>query len=386
MRRYLLAAIVLLPLLAAGAAPQRSAVFGVPDEGYGVSSEDFPGGGSYLGVDTRDVTPERVSALKLKDESGVEVTMVDQDAPAGKAGIKEHDVILTINGNKVESVEQLRRMIRETPSGRVITIGLSRDGQPMNIQAQLAQRKFGGFPKSFKVEIPPIPPIPAMPDMDMPLSVVVVHQHGRSGLVVENLTPQLGDFFGAKDGQGVLVRSVEKGSQAEKAGFHAGDVIVRVEKDSVHDAGDFTHALRSRRSGGAVSVGIIRNKKEQTLTLTLPEQRESGDLLDEESFQFPDVDIEANLHLDKLTSELDQLEPALELAVEQARHGLDEAKKQVCQGQKDLRGRQKEIQKQQQELRKQMRDQSLKLKNELRNQQRELHRELLQLQHNAAEI
>ena len=81
------------------------------------------------------------ATLKLKEEHGVEVTMVDQDAPAGKAGIKEHDVILSINGTQVESVEQLRRMIREIPPGRVVTLGISRNGQPISFKAQLADRK-----------------------------------------------------------------------------------------------------------------------------------------------------------------------------------------------------------------------------------------------------
>jgi C-terminal processing protease CtpA/Prc len=83
--------------------------------GSGYASDEMAAGESYLGVDTRDITPDRVSVLKLKNESGVEVTMVDQDAAAGKAGIKEQDVILTVNGTKLESVEQLRRMIHETP-------------------------------------------------------------------------------------------------------------------------------------------------------------------------------------------------------------------------------------------------------------------------------
>src|SRR5579859_7374794 len=86
-------------------------------------------GRSYMGVDIADVNADRVKELKLKDEHGVEVTAVDQDAPAGKAGVKEHDVILEFNGQRVESEEQLRRMIRETPPGRVVTLGVSRDGQ-----------------------------------------------------------------------------------------------------------------------------------------------------------------------------------------------------------------------------------------------------------------
>jgi len=63
---------------------------------------------------------------------------VDQDAPAGKAGIKPHDVILTMNGASVESGGAIRRMIHETPAGRVVTLGLSRDGQPLSV------RPFGG--------------------------------------------------------------------------------------------------------------------------------------------------------------------------------------------------------------------------------------------------
>ena len=96
---------------------------------------------SYLGVDIADITSDRLGSLKLKEEKGVEVTMVDQDAPAGKAGIKEHDVILSMNGTTVESKTQLQRMIHETPPGRLVTLGLSRDGQPMTIKVQLADRR-----------------------------------------------------------------------------------------------------------------------------------------------------------------------------------------------------------------------------------------------------
>src|SRR6202161_3107989 len=136
MRRYVASSIVLLPLLLGfSQAAQNWSVD--PVQPYVFSSEESATS-SYLGVDISDVTTDRLGALKLKEERGVEVTMVDQDAPAGKAGLKEHDVILTVNDAGVESVEQLRRMIRETPPGRIVTLGLSRDGQAMTIKAQLA--------------------------------------------------------------------------------------------------------------------------------------------------------------------------------------------------------------------------------------------------------
>ncbi len=150
-----------------------------------------------------------------------------------------------------------------------------------------------------------------MPDIDIPVSVVVVHSSARSGLMVENLTPQLGDFFGAKNGQGVLVRSVDKGSRAEKAGFRAGDVIVRVNDEPIHDAGDFTHALRGRKEN-AVQISIIRDKKEQTLTLSLPERRQSGFL--DEKFAIPSIDVETRIDLSRLESEIAREEPELERA------------------------------------------------------------------------
>src|SRR5208337_4417988 len=168
------------------------------------------GGSSYLGVDIADVSPERLGELKLKEEHGAEVTMVDQDAPAGKAGLHEHDVIVSLNGTAVESAAQLRRMIKETPPGRVVNLGISRDGQPMTIKVQLADRHKSMTWNPKMPEIPKIPDMPAMPDFDVPVSVVIVHSSLRSGLMVENLTPQLGDFFGVKGGKGVLVRSVDK--------------------------------------------------------------------------------------------------------------------------------------------------------------------------------
>src|SRR5579872_6071509 len=98
------------------------------------------GSGSYLGVDLADVNKERVSALRLRDEHGAEVTALDQDAPAAKAGLKEHDVILEFNGQRVEGQEQLRRMIRETPPGRTVTLGISRERQSQQIKVELGDR------------------------------------------------------------------------------------------------------------------------------------------------------------------------------------------------------------------------------------------------------
>jgi serine protease Do len=336
MRKYIASSIALLPLLLSfSQAAQNGSVD--PVLPYVFSSEDS-GTSSYLGVDISDVTTERLSALKLKEEKGVEVTMVDQDAPAGKAGIKEHDVILTMNGTAIESGAQLRRMIHEMPPGRIVTFGLSRDGQPVSVKVQLADKgkEFalaGHNMDNFHVHVPEI----HIPDIDIPsINMVMVTSSARSGLMVENITPQLGEFFGVKNGNGVLVRSVEKGSRAEKAGFHAGDVIVKVDDQPVHDTSDFMHAVKSR-NGAAVSVGVVRDKKEQNLNLSLPERKESGEVLEEESLQGPLIDAESAVELSELGQEVAELQPQMELAAEDLRTSATELRTELCRQQDKLR-------------------------------------------------
>jgi serine protease Do len=357
-------AILILPMFVAVASGGQLCSQEPFSEAFGYSSEDF-GGGSYLGVDTRDVTTDRLADLKLKEEHGVEVTLVDQDAPAGKAGLKEHDVILTINGNQVEGVEQLRRMIREIPPGRVVTLGISRDGQPLTLKAQLADRQKTIVGKSFNFSMPTLPTLRVMPatplmnEMDLPVSIVVVHSSARSGLMVENLTPQLGDFFGAKNGKGVLVRSVEKGSRAEQAGFRAGDVIVKVNGESISDSGDFTHAIHSRKNN-SVTVSIIREKKEQNLTLTVPDHNQSRVVDMNETVEVPDSDADvvvdwstaeseiarARPEIEREVREIGRIKPDLEEATRELRDHQQELKQEMRALERELKGRERELQEQ----------------------------------------
>jgi serine protease Do len=360
MRKHLWTSITLFPLLLNLSHAAQSWSVEPLGQPFGYSSEESSTG-AYLGVDINDVTAERLSALKLKEEKGVEVTMVDQDAPAGKAGLKVHDVILSMNGTPVESGAQLRRMIHETPPGRLVTLDLSRDGQPMSIKLQLADRhtEFAHALKSkdIHVEVPPIPPMPNLPDFDMPgMNVVVVHSSARSGLMVENITPQLGEFFGVKGGNGVLIRSVEKGSRAEKAGFRAGDVIVKVNNQPVHDTSDFTHALRSR-NGGAISVGVIRDKKEQNLNLALPDRKESGEML-EESLDQPALEADTYAEAREMQDEIARLQPQLELVVKEAGKASQEIRKSTCtrpQVSEQLKKQQRELRNRIERLRLQVR-------------------------------
>jgi len=358
MHRFLLCTLLLSLIAAAQPAVHASANTEV-EEIWSVSSDEGGGGSSYLGVDIADVTPEQLSALKLKEEHGAEITMVDEDAPAGKAGLREHDVILSLNGTAVESAAQLRRMIKETPPGRVITLGISRDGQPTSIKVQLADRKSSmAWPSDghgINVRIPPIPPIPPIPEINVPVSVVIAYSSMRSGLMVENITPQLGDFFGVKGGKGVLIRSVEKGSRGEKAGFRAGDVIVKVNDQSIHDTSDFTHALRDS-SANTVAITVMRDKREQNLTLSLPDKKDSGQLF-EDSFVIPEISTETELAIDNAQDELARLGPAMEKAQQAMQQAAEEQKR----SQERFQRQQKNLEKQTEERHKRVLERQQKM-------------------------
>ena len=105
------------------------------------------GGASYLGIGVADITAERASALNLKDERGAEVTNVDRDSPAAKAGIKEGDVVLDYDGTTVQGIEQLTRLVRETPVGRQVKISLWRNGaaQTLTTTGALIAASRGGW-------------------------------------------------------------------------------------------------------------------------------------------------------------------------------------------------------------------------------------------------
>ncbi len=345
--------------LVASAQPMQLSNDGTGDNwSWGYGSEEGGGGSSYLGVDIADVSPERLGELKLKEEHGAEVTMVDQDAPAGKAGLHEHDVIVSLNGTAVDSAAQLRRMIKETPAGRVVNLGISRDGQPLTIKVQLADRHKAMAWAPAIPAIPATPAIPALPDFDLPVSVIVVHSGLRSGLMVENITPQLGDFFGVKGGKGVLVRSVEKGSRGEKAGFRAGDVVVKVNNQPVHDTSDFTHALRSS-SGGSAAVTVMREKREQNLTLPLPEKKDSGSL-QEDSFDIPGFTAETEQAINRVGDEIARLAPAILEKTQQAlcwkdlETKLQDSQRIMQDGQRKMREQQRNMQERQQKLRRKL--------------------------------
>jgi serine protease Do len=263
-------------------------------------------GGSWLGVETREVTSDNAKELKLPGERGVVLGRIAPDSPASKSGLRENDVVTEINGQQVEGAMQFRRMIREIPAGRSVQLTVWRDGRTQKINVTLGKaeelrrsmtRVAPGMPGAFAFRVPELPEMPDMPDMPevaeipgMPSmegdGLMLYAGHPRLGIDAEDLTGQLGSFFGAPDGEGILVRSVNSGSPAEKAGVKAGDVITSLNGERIRSVGDLRQKLaaqhgekdkdaeskdkESKDKTHTVKLGVLRNKSEISLNVEVP--------------------------------------------------------------------------------------------------------------------
>lgn len=240
-----------------------------------VMTLDGEGGGSWLGVETQEVTAEKAKELKFSNEHGALIGKVLADSPAAKAGLKENDVVTEINGQRVEGTTQFRRMIHEIPAGRSVQLSIWRDGKQQNISATLGKSEerhnalMKVSPQTFAFRVPAMPEIPDVPEFGWSNGVLAMGKP-RLGIDAEDLSGQLGNYFGAPDGEGILVRNVNNDSPAEKGGLKAGDVITTFNGERIHSTSELREKLGSTEAGKSVTLGVLRNKSNVTVTVAIP--------------------------------------------------------------------------------------------------------------------
>jgi serine protease Do len=249
-------------------------------QGPGVFVTTDEDGSGWLGVEIGEVTAEKAKDLNLTAERGVEVIDVEPDGPAAKAGLKENDVITQYDGQVVEGTVQFRRLVRETPTGRTVALLISRNGATQNVSVELGERS-AFFEKRMKGKMRDFDNAFAfsMPNQDFTLAIPPVDARMPSlGINAEDLSGQLGSYFGAPDGTGILIREVRSGTAADKAGLKAGDVIVKVDGKPIRTLADLRADLREKRDQKTVALGIIRKSAEMSVTVGIerPQPSESS--------------------------------------------------------------------------------------------------------------
>ena len=241
----------------------------------------------YLGVLVGDVDNDSVNKLKLKDARGAVITLIDHDAPAAQVGLRVNDVVLEVNGQAVEGAEAFGRMMREIPAGRKITLIVSRDGAPQTMTVQLADRK--------KLDTDIWNKLNSGSDISSPVTGLGILGSGsggdaplpggfhmpfvgssslKVGALVEPLTAQMAEYLGVP--HGLMVKQVARKSEAAASGMRAFDVILKVGVENIATVSDWDRAMRSNQ-GKTVAVTVLRDKKQQTLTL-LVDSKKKGEV------------------------------------------------------------------------------------------------------------
>lgn len=233
----------------------------------------------WLGVEISEVTAEKAKDLRLSPARGVIVSDVEPESPAAKAGLKENDVITKYDGQTVEGTVQFRRMVRETPPGRTVTLTISRNGASQEISVELGDRgaffgkkmegKMRDFGNAYAFKTPNFEF--NMPDFGT-FGVTDMHTP-MLGISAEDLSGQLGAYFGAPDNAGILVREVRSGTPAEKAGLKAGDVIVKIDGKPVRTLAELREQLRDKSDAKSVNLGVFRKGSEISVPLTIEKPR-----------------------------------------------------------------------------------------------------------------
>ena len=249
----------------------------------------------YLGIQFQDLSDKQVSSLHLKGGRGVEVMMVDHDGPAGKAGLRVHDVIVSLNGQMLSGADQLGRRIHDARVGTEIALGVIRGERQVAVNAQLAYRgeverealAKMALPERLTDEGEPVvsgfvegydaPPAASVsPGHGAGFLLQMLHNAPFTGLALEAMEPQLAMYFGSSTGGGLLVETVVPDSPASQVGIRAGDVVLRVDSIAVKSTAEWSRWLHAGKGRGVV-LTVLRDKHEQTITL-IPEAKRHSEV------------------------------------------------------------------------------------------------------------
>jgi S1-C subfamily serine protease len=228
-------------------------------------------------VEVADVTQQQAQTLHLDGAAGAEIVLLDHDAPAGKAGLHVHDVILASNGTKIRNAEQFRELLRQESSGKKLRLSVNRDGAVRAISVQLEDRRKVEQEAQQEIAQSDLPPGAQgfLSGGNVPSMAGGFHFWGLGssfhvGALVEPMTPEMLDYLGLRTG--VMVKSVARHSAADHAGLKPHDVILQVGSETVATTSDWERLLRAS-NGKVVTVAIQRENTRQTLWLQLNGKR-----------------------------------------------------------------------------------------------------------------
>lgn len=202
----------------------------------------------YLGLLGQDITPDMASLLGIPNENGIIISTVEKGSPADKAGLKSHDIILEMNGKKIDTYDTFRNDIADLRPDTKVDLTISRDEKTQHITVTLGERP------SELAKSTPTPP--------------VLRSQESLGVDVQNVTSNIARQLNIPVGEGVVVTSVVPASPADNAGIQAGDVIESVNRQTVNSVDEFESAI-NKVKGNKVLLLVRHGEYSQFIVVQL---------------------------------------------------------------------------------------------------------------------
>ncbi|MDD3470695.1 MAG: Do family serine endopeptidase [Thermoguttaceae bacterium] len=184
---------------------------------------------AYLGVEIRQLPSAIASEHGLKPHDGVLVGRISADSPAAKAGVEPDDIILSFDGKKIDSPDQLQAIVERAEAGKSYPMEVLRDQDRLTLNVEPLER-----PESFTRHPENLSNSPKSEGADF----------GDLGISVQTLTPELAKQLGADVEAGVVVSAVQPGSTAELAGIQTGSIILEANRQPVKTAEEFSEIVK----------------------------------------------------------------------------------------------------------------------------------------------
>ncbi len=184
----------------------------------------------FVGIAMNDVTPDNAHFFGLKDSSGAIVADVSPDSPASRAGLKQGDVITSLNGQKVTNSGALQVDVSQVAPGDKIALGVLRNGQPTTVNVTVGTYNPNGA--------------------QVASNEGAGQNNGKLGLAVGDLTQDARQQLQVPQSvQGAVVEQVRPASPAEDAGLQPGDVVLQVNRKPTDSASQFVSEVHGSGQG-----------------------------------------------------------------------------------------------------------------------------------------
>lgn len=229
--------------------------FAIPSELAKAVIDDLKSDGvverGWLGVNIQSLTDDIANSLGLGSSEGVLISNVRPDGPAAKAGMQIGDVILDVNGEKIETLRELPRVIAETEPGSDAEIKVWRNGDTTVVDVEI-----GLLPEARKVAA---------------ASKVENAKENRVGLSLKSLDPETAKGLGLPEStSGVVIVGIEPGSPAAETELRPGDVLTKANGTAVETPGDLKNQISSARQAGKKSVLALVKRGDNQRFVVIP--------------------------------------------------------------------------------------------------------------------